>query len=203
MQKEFQKVMMPKSKLHNWPATTQPGQFQEFGATQWLFKFMDDPAITNSCNDAWLTSLVGSPGEVVANKSSARVLLILAVSDFTFVGWDLQVQPRAGDEWLTFLPCKNFALTFEHVFDLNDWVAVPCKPCLQGESGPLMLKQSAEATSLPVAKLRKGLNFTVQQCKDLLKALGMSWQGSQAKSRADFHNLVVDALLDSEAWWRL
>ena len=192
--------MLPKTKLHTWPSTTQPGQYQEFGATEWLFKFMEDPSVTESCHDAWLTSLVGKPGQVVANRASSRILLSLAVADFTFLAWDLQVQPRAEDEMLRLRPCRHFALACHHVYKLHDWLAVPCRPCLEGEAGPLMLEQVADAISLPVAKIHEGLNLTVQQCKDLLKALGISWQGLKLKTRADFHNLLVDSLLESEEW---
>ena len=180
MAKEFQKVMMPKTKAHTWPATTQTGQFEEFGATEWLFKFMADPSITASCQNAWLTGLVGSPGDVVAQKTSSRLILVLAVTQFTFAGWDLEVEENRA-----YLPRRSFSLEFHHVWDLEDWVAVPCTPCLKGESGPLMLKQTADAMSLPMAKIQSGLNLSVQQAKDLLRALGVPWQKRGCKSRVD------------------
>ena len=200
MKKEFQSLMMPKSKLHTWPCTTQPGQWQEFGATQWLFKFMDDPSITVSCKDAWLSSLVGRPGDVVAQQSSARILLILAVADFTFAAWDLEVLPsREGQEdRLLLCPYRNCAIDFHHVIDLADWLWIPRKPCLQGRFGPLVLEQQAEPLSLAMAELERGLALSVQQCKDLLQALGVSLKGLKARSRADFQNLLVDCLVESE-----
>ena len=49
-----------------------------------------------------------------------------------------------------------------------------------------------------MAELERGLALSVQQCKDLLQALGVSLKGLKARSRADFQNLLVDCLVESE-----
>ena len=176
----------------SWPATTQPGQWQEFGATQWLFEFMSSHSEGHSVNAAWLTSLMDA-GCVAACRSTSQLLLLLAVSQYTYAAWTLEIF-RQEETGMVLIPCKAFSLTFGHVLNLEDWVTIPVKPALRGTL--MVLVQTGQPLSLAEAKLQAGAQLTVQQCKDLLQALGVSWKG--AKTRADYLDLLVDNLFTSE-----
>ena len=193
MKQEFQRVMKPKGKLHTWPATTQPGQWQEFGATQWLFEFRSHSE-GHSVNAAWLTSLMDA-GCVAACRSTSQLLLLLAVSQYTYAAWTLEIF-RQKESGMVLIPCKAFSLTFGHVVNLEDWVTIPVKPALRGTL--MVLVQTGPPLSVPEAKLQSGVQLTVQQCKDLLQALGITVKG--AKTRADYLNFLVDSLFTSEVW---
>ena len=110
MKQEFQKVMKPKGKMHTWPATTQPGQCQGFRATQWLFEFMSSHSQEHSVKDAWLTSLMDA-SFVAACRSTSQLLLLLAVSQYAYAAWTLDIFSQE-ENGMALMPCKAFSLTF-------------------------------------------------------------------------------------------
>ena len=195
LKKEFQRLIVPKSKEHTWPTTSHSGDFQQLGATQWFFTCMQEPDPTQNFARASLTTLVGSPGEVVASQSKAAIFMVVAVSNFSFLGWELTVVHSDPDTGFSaFRPHRNLtALHWLHVCDVDDWLTVPVQPKVDGH---LLLQQTHAAVSLPMARIQQGLNLTVAQCKDLLKLLGVPFASNL--SREKLHNLIFDFYLTSE-----
>ena len=188
--------MKPKRADHTWPSTSQTAVWQQLGATTWLFSYLENPAQTKSCNDAWLTNLV-SAGDLVACNSQGRAFLVLASATHAFAGWEVEVRETSfcGD-LPAFQVRKDFSLSFQHVCDSEDWVSVPYAPALAGEHGPVVLQQSAPARHLVCQRIAKGLCLTVEQCKELLKTYNVAFKGNA--SRATLHELVLDRFLESQ-----
>ena len=188
--------MKPKRAEHNWPSTSQTAVWQQLGATTWLFSYLENPAQTTSCNDAWLTNLV-SAGDLVACNSEGRAFLVLASASYAFAGWEVEVHEATfcGD-MPAFRVKKEFALSFQHICHAEDWVSVPYAPALGGEHGPVVLKQSGPARHLVYQRIEKGLCLTVEQCKELLKMYDIAFKGNA--SRATLHELVLDRFLESQ-----
>ena len=193
MKKDFHMLMKAKGKDHSWPSTTQVGAFNEWGATHWLFHCLQQS--TPDCNAAWKTSLIGAAGQVVACSETSRLLLVLAVSSWTFITWELEIWPASDGK--LFVPARNFSLDFCHVVQLESWLSIPCCPCLLSTRGPLGLQQCGEPQPLLLARIDEGLNLSVTQAKDLLAELGVSYK--QARSRAALHDLLLDFYLETDA----
>ena len=201
MKKEFQGLMKTKCKSHTWPSTTQTMEWGQVTATEWFLHYW--PRRQHYCdqggsNAAWLSCLVGSAGEVVACKSTSRILLVLASGKYAFAAWDLEPVPGSAakhDEHRQFQLVRAFSLHFHWVTDLKNWVAVPVKPMLAAEKGPLVLQQTGPAMDLILRRVEVGLNLTVQQCKDLLRLMGVEFKQNQ--SRASLHNLLLDVMLQT------
>ena len=200
MRKEFQDLMKTKSKSHNWPSTTQLMEFNQVTATEWFLHYWPRRhLIPGGPSASWFSCLVGRPGEVVACKSTSKLLLVLAVGKFAFVAWDLQPVPgvRWNNDFRQFQPVRGYALNFHWVTDFSDWLSVPVKPTLLAEHGPLILEQTEAAMDLPLRRIQTGLNLTCEQCRGLLTSLGVTFKKNQ--SRASLRNMLLDALLESDS----
>ena len=191
LKKEFQSIMLPKSKTNNWPASNQMMEFQQVGATEWLFHAWPQRSSFAGLSAAWLTTLVGKPGSVVVSKTESRIILVLAKSTYAFAGWDLEICP--GTEGDAFRPTRSMALHWHFAHDLDSWLSLPVKPGLSGPHGPLQLVQVGEPTSLPMARIGEGLSLTCQQAKDLLKLHQLPSKGNA--SRSSLHMLLLDFYL--------
>ena len=185
--------MKPKKGAHSWPSTSHSTMWQDIGATTWLFRYLQNPALANSCNDAWQTTLV-SAGDLLANRSHAQVFLVLASSAYTFAAWEMEVEK---DETETmFKPYAHFALGFHHILDAEQWVSVPYAPALAGPHGPLVLKQTGPSMHPMYGRIEKGLSLSVEQCKQFLKMYEVPFKGN-ASSKA-LHQLLFNRFLDSD-----
>ena len=193
MKREFQLLMKTKSKDHTWPSTTHQGAFEEFGAHTWLLEFLSNPRKYRSEDAARLTALAGSAGQVVASQSQARIMLILARSEVTFVAWELvacQDIGQADTDTHVFVASKNLSITFNHIHDLHDWVSVPCRPGLLSMHGPMCLVQCGEPLSLPAARIDEGACFTVNTLKSVLSSCGVSFPGNASRA------YLIESLID-------
>ena len=191
LKKEFQDIMLPKSKMNSWPASNQLMEFQQVAATEWLYHaWPQKESFDSGLSAAWLTTLV-KPGEVVVCKSLPRLVLVLAKASFAFAGWDLQIWEGSNGD--VFRPVRSMGLHWHFVHDLEDWLNLPVKPGLAGPHGPMQLVQVGEPLSLPMARIKQGLSLSCQQAKDLLKLHQVPFKGNA--SRATLHMLLLDFFL--------
>ena len=198
LKREFQGLMRTKTKAHTWPATTQASEWNQVTASHWFFEYWPNKRLfASGANTAWLSTLVGSPGQVVAEEKHGRIFLVLAVGAYGFGAWELQVVGKAATGFSVFRPNQNMSISFLHITDLDHWVSVPVKPCLADTHGPLQLEQTSAAMDLATARIQEGISLTCQQAKDLLNLLGVQFRGNM--SRASLLGLLLDYFLDTEA----
>ena len=195
MKAEFQQIMKHKTKQHAWPSTSLATLFQQVCATEWAFKYFQDPDLqaSTALNKAWLTCLVGGPGSVVASSAQGRIFVVLAKADFSFLAWELQVDSSAQGSFS--LVDALQALSWQHVWDLDDWLEVPCQAKLKSDFGPLVLQQVAEPVPLLLARIQQGLNLTARALKDLLVHYEQPFYLSASKS--DLQQQLFELFLDT------
>ena len=134
---------------------------------------------------------------MVACRPLGLPIMVLAVANYGFVGWPLQVHDEtpAGAR-ISFVPCRHLEVQFFHVVNLQDWLCIPIQPRLHGDTGPLILVQYEEPLSLPLARVQEGIRLTVEQAKNLIPLLGGNPQ--QARGRSALHELLFDMLLEGD-----
>ena len=69
MRRNFQELMVPKSRSHTWPSTNHDSSFEQFASMKWLLTYYAQPDLFDSEQAARLTCLIGDAGSVVACES--------------------------------------------------------------------------------------------------------------------------------------
>ena len=107
MSKEFQNLMQFKTRSSTFtrPSTSHESLFNEVASLQFLQEGQHDMK-KERFEVATLYCLVGKPGDILACRSLGRVMMVVAVGSYSFLGWEMQVVGEAAGP-LTFQACKE------------------------------------------------------------------------------------------------
>ena len=107
MSKEFQNLMQFKTRSSTFtrPSTSHESLFNEVASLQFLQEGQHDVR-KEGFEVATLDCLVGKPGDTLACRSLGRVMMVVAVGSYSFLGWEMQVVGEAAGP-LTFQACKE------------------------------------------------------------------------------------------------
>ena len=189
MQKSFQLMMQHKSGSHWWPSTTALSQFEEVAALEFLLQLED-----TSCHQ--LSCLAGGPGSIIANDAKALVCMVLGASKSGFLAWLLEPVTGQGiDKAYACIKDKS-ALQFHHITKLDEWVGIPAEPALLNSHGSLIMVVSGDPTPLPFLRCQVGLDLTVAQCLEVLRAANVHLSGQPSK--ATVYSAFIDTFVPSD-----
>ena len=134
-------------------------------------------------NQSWLTVLAGR-GWLLAQKSTACLIKVMAGSEFAFLGWKAEVSHMGTTTCYTLPPSKE-CIRFHHIFDLDDWVVVPNEPMLLNEAkGPLAWMNSGEPRTLQAYACLQGFTtLTSPHLTALIKHLGGKVPGNASRKQ--------------------
>ena len=194
---ELQNLMKPKDSHNKWPSPTPAALFQSVASTIWLFNFWDNPAYAGHGVEASWLSVLLVPGCVIAQNSKGLLLKVVAVAEYSFLAWSLEVEKNsAGESVYRCFPRKH-DLAWHHIVDLQDWVALKTEAVLQHELGPVVWRSIGEALPLEVVACLEGLTLTAKQSKALLKHFNITIPSGQPTIRA-LHTLIIESLLPQD-----
>lgn len=171
MSKEFQEVMKYKASMpgFTWPSTSQDSLFNEVGSLELLLQLGADTSPA-TLGPPTVTCLIGQPGDLVANRLASVLLVVVAVGQHAFLGWEAQVLPGNGDDFMQAAMCTSpSALQWHFLLDLDDWIFVPSKHVCLNRYGPLVFEQTGDPCPLLLARIQAGLQLTIRQCQAVLK----------------------------------
>ena len=181
----LQSMMLPKSKDSAWPSPTPAGLFDSVCATEWVFEYFGQNGHQYQCNinQSWLTVLAGR-GWLLAQKSTACLIKVMAGSEFAFLGWKAEVSHMGTTTCYTLPPSKE-CIRFHHIFDLDDWVVVSNEPMLLNEAkGPLAWMKSGEPRTLQAYACLQGFTtLTSPHLTALIKHLGGKVPGNASRKQ--------------------
>ena len=191
MQKSFQLMMQHKSSSHWWPSTTALSQFEEVAALEFLLQQKD-----MSCHQ--LSCLAGGPGSIIANEAKSLVCMVLGASKSGFLAWLLEPVTGQGigkdDKAFACIKDKS-ALQFHHITKLDEWVGIPTEPALLNSHGSLIMVVCGGNTPLPLLRCQVGLDLTVAQCLEVLRAANVYLKGQPSK--ATVYSAFIDTFVPS------
>ena len=191
MQKSFQLMMQHKSSSHWWPSTTALSQFEEVAALEFLLQQKD-----MSCHQ--LSCLAGGPGSIIANEAKSLVCMVLGASKSGFLAWLLEPVTGQGidkdDKVYACIKDKS-ALQFHHITELDEWVGIPTEPALLNSHGSLVMVVCGDPTPLPLLRCQVGLDLTVAQCLEVLRAANVYLKGQPSK--ATVYSAFIDTFVPS------
>ena len=191
MQKSFQLMMQHKSSSHWWPSTTALSQFEEVAALEFLLQQKD-----MSCHQ--LSCLAGGPGSIIANEAKSLVCMVLGASKSGFLAWLLEPVTGQGigkdDKAFACIKDKS-ALQFHHITKLDEWVGIPTEPVLLNSHGSLIMVVCGSTTPLPLLRCQVGLDLTVAQCLEVLRAANVHLKGQPSK--ATVYSAFIDTFVPS------
>ena len=196
MAKEFQLLMQHKSGSHFWPSTSAATQFEEALAFQYLMGC--DPGV----HQHQLSCLAGPPGSVLICQKKSIAVMVLAKATSGFTGWileifSMEVENQPGIEQFFFRPVdRKSAMVLMHITSTDDWLSVPCQPCLENVCGALILEKVGDAIPLVRARVLAGLDLTVKETKDVLHAFGVQLPG--APSKAACYKALIEMHTENE-----
>ena len=156
MAKEFQLLMQHKSGSHFWPSTSAATQFEEAMAFQYLM------GCDQGVHEHQLSCLAGPPGSVLICQEKSIAVMVLAKTTSGFTGWileffSMEVENQPGIEQFFFKPVdKKSAMVLMHITSTDDWLSVPCQPCLENACGALILEKVGDAMPLVRARVLAG-----------------------------------------------
>eukprot|EP00438_Fugacium_kawagutii_P020973 Skav206113 [mRNA] locus=scaffold3261:44575:49089:+ [translate_table: standard] len=200
---EMQKMMAPKNKSaggEQWPSPSPGSLFQSVASTHWLWKYFSAPAgaMAGGANCAWKACLA-SPGQILVQKSTNLVIMVVASAEFSFLGVSMEV--REALHGLRTFHCilERHAIAFHHIAELEDWMSLPAEPCLtnaEGTRGPVGWKQTGDPLLVDAAALINGCPLTFQQLKDLLRETGVNLP--KQPSKKSVAELLISIIVPEE-----
>lgn len=198
MSKKYQSVMAYKASRPNftWPSTSQSSLFDEVACLE-LLVHLGANIGPDTLGPATVTCLVGQAGDLVANKQSSRLVMVVAVGQLAFLGLEAQVISHTDEGQLQMaLVATPSALQWHFMMNLDDWLAVPAKPVALHRYGPLIFQQTGEPCQLLAARIEAGLFLTIKQCQAVLKHYNVKFD-SQMKKR-DYFLAIFGIFLTTE-----
>ena len=171
MSKEFQEVMRYKASMpgFTWPSTSQDSLFNEVGSLELLLQ-LGAGTSPETLGPPTVTCLIGQPGDLVANRVASVLLVVVAVGQHAFLGWEAQVLPGNGDDFMQAAMCTSpAALQWHFMLNLDDWICVPSKHVCLNRYGPLVFEKTGAPIPLLLARIQAGLQLTIRQCQAVLK----------------------------------
>ncbi|CAL1134907.1 unnamed protein product, partial [Cladocopium goreaui] len=194
----LQKMMAKQGVTNSWPSPSPASMFPIQAATEWLFSAWDAGLPAGSLEKAWVTLLAGKPGTIVAQKSTGVLVKVLQAAEYGLLGWLLDVQKGHHGKAMYFMNSTRASLGWYHIFDLNDWVVVPCEPQLLNPGvGPMGWVRVGNPVTLPMAVCKEGAHITVKQIKHLLQELGVAFAKNLKKRQLQIL-LIERCLTDAE-----
>ena len=197
--KEMQRMMVPKSPAHTWPSPAPASLFVSAASTAWLFAFYgsaeDDAMRTQGVGAAWLSCLA-SAGCLVAQKSTSRLVKVMASAEWAFLGIDVLVEVDLFGNRSYVCARSRGAVQWHHVFDLDDWLVLQVEPCLLNQQGPLGWKTLAEPLPLECLCCLDGAALTFLQLKKLIRYFGGTIRGNPSKKSLQIQ--IIEMLLGEE-----
>ena len=177
--KSMQDLMIPTKKKDEWPSPAPSSLFQCSAATAWLQHYWKKqkehgwPAGVD-VNTSWI-SVLALPGSCVAQKSTGKLMKVVATAEYSFLAWDLAVEDHQQVGRVYMMHPARANLQWHHITDMSDWAVIPTSPVLANDSqGPICWKKNGGATSLLRNICLAGLPLTVMQMKDLIAVMGGS-----------------------------
>eukprot|EP00438_Fugacium_kawagutii_P012197 Skav225480 [mRNA] locus=scaffold3604:370079:372376:- [translate_table: standard] len=200
MSKRYQEVMKYKASMpgFTWPSTSQDSLFQEVATLELLVHLGQDFSEDKLGHTA-ITCLMGQGGDIVAHRQSSRLLLVVAVAQFSFLAWDAEVLtvPDTDPDALTIGLCMSpTAIQWHFLESLDDWLFIPSKLGCLHRYGPLVFKQVGQPCDLLAARVQAGLALTIKQCQAVLTHYGISFR-SQMRKR-DYYMAIFDLFLTTD-----
>ncbi len=199
--KQMQLLMAPKSKTHTWPSPAPSSLFPSAAATTWLFHFYmaeeGSPLKAKGVNAAWLSCLA-QPGSILAQRSTGRMLKVMASAEFGLLAVSVGIEVRADGARHYVCHKDREAIGWHHIMDLDDWIHVQVVPCMVHAGGPVGWSLSGGPVPLEYALCMRGVNITYQQIKKLLQALGGSVKGTPSKKV--LRTRLIELVLPEELW---
>ena len=123
---------------------------------------------------------------------------VLQAAEYGLLGWLLDVHKGHHGKAMYFMNSTRASLGWYHIFDLNDWVVVPCEPQLLNPGvGPMGWVRVGNPVTLPMAVCKEGAHITVKQIKHLLQELGVAFAKNLKKRQLQIL-LIERCLTDAE-----
>ena len=197
----LQEMMLPKTRHQNWPSPSPSALFQGVCASEWVFNFFGKAKGEEykcNINLAWLT-ILAKKGWMVAQRSTSRLLKVVAGSEYAFLGWQAEATPvPLGSDVVFTLVENKECLSFHHIFDLEDWLFIPTKPrLLTPMRGPLGWERCGDPLPLQSQMCLEGCKLlTNTQLVALVKHLG--GEPPKRAKRRELQELVTAMCLGGE-----
>ena len=188
----LQKMMQKQGVTMSWPSPSPQSFFGIQAATEWFFTFIKDGLRLRPWKKpgkhCW------QEGAILAQRSTGLFVKVLCAAEFGMLAWTLQIEDLPDGSRLYLLHPDRANLQWHHIYNLEDWVAVPCAPKLKSPGvGPLGWIKVGDPLSLLVAVCLEGVHITVKQTKKLLMEIEVPFEHN--KSRREFATRGCSSLL--------